>query len=443
MTVGDDDIEEYYEKNKAQYSQPESRDVRHILVKTKAQADDLYTQLENGANFAALAKKFSEDTGSKANGGKLTISKGQTVAPFDQTAFLLKKNDISKPVKTEFGYHIIQPLSDDEAREGDSAQGGAGVDQAAAGADAEERGDDEVGRRPEEGLQGQGRLRHGLHARRRTSRTRPPGPSSRLPLSEALEELQQLTRRLRRDCPWDREQTARTIVPHTVEEAYEVADAAEAGDPAKLLDELGDLLFQVYFLALLLEEQGEGDLEQVARAVHAKLVRRHPHVFGEVEADTAGRVRERWEQVKSEQEGREGIFHDVPASLPALLQARKLQRRAVAAGFDWPDLEGPLAKVREELGELEAEVARTGEPSPETEADAKVAHEVGDVLFTIVNLARRLNVDPELALRGTNTRFVERVERAEQLAAARGERWSELPLAEQDRYYDEAKEQLG
>ena len=223
---------------------------------------------------------------------------------------------------------------------------------------------------------------------------------------------------MRRDCPWDREQTARTIVPHTVEEAYEVADAAEAGDPAKLLDELGDLLFQVYFLALLLEEQGDGDLEQVARAVHAKLVRRHPHVFGDVEADTAGRVRERWEQVKSEQEGREGIFHDVPASLPALLQARKLQRRAVAAGFDWPDLEGPLAKVREELAELEAEVARTGEPSPETEADAKVAHEVGDVLFTIVNLARRLNVDPELALRGTNMRFVERVERAEQLAAA-------------------------
>ena len=164
VTVSDDEIEKYYEKNKAQYSQPESRDVRHILVKTKKQADDLYAQLENGADFAALAKKFSEDTGSKANGGKLTISKGQTVAPFDQTAFLLKKNAISKPVKTEFGYHIIQPLSRDEACEGDSVEGGAGVDQAAVGADAEERGDDEVGRRPEEGLQGQGRLRHGLHA---------------------------------------------------------------------------------------------------------------------------------------------------------------------------------------------------------------------------------------------------------------------------------------
>ncbi|HUP32736.1 MAG TPA: nucleoside triphosphate pyrophosphohydrolase [Gaiellaceae bacterium] len=264
-----------------------------------------------------------------------------------------------------------------------------------------------------------------------------------MPLGEALEELQDLTRRLRRDCPWDREQTARTIVPHTVEEAYEVADAAGAGDPAKLLDELGDLLFQVYFLSLLLEEQGDGDLEAVARAVHAKLVRRHPHVFGEVEAKTAGRVRERWEQVKAEQEGREGIFHDIPAALPALLRARKLQRRAVAAGFDWPDLEGPLAKVREELAELEREVARTGEPSPETEPDAAVEHELGDLLFTVVNLARRLNVDPELALRGTNARFVRRVERAEELAAAAGENWSALPLDDQDRYYDLAKEETG
>jgi XTP/dITP diphosphohydrolase/tetrapyrrole methylase family protein/MazG family protein/ATP diphosphatase len=264
-----------------------------------------------------------------------------------------------------------------------------------------------------------------------------------VPLVEALLELQELTRRLRRDCPWDREQTARTIVPHTVEEAYEVADAAEAGDPAKLLDELGDLLFQVYFLAILLEEAGEGDLEGVARAVHAKLVRRHPHVFGEVEAETAGRVRERWEAIKSEQEDRAGIFHDVPASLPALLQARKLQRRAVAAGFDWPDLAGPLAKVREELSELEVEVARAGEPAPETEPDAAVARELGDLLFTVVNLARRLNVDPELALRGTNARFVDRVERAEELARAQGETWAELPLAEQDHYYELAKTETG
>src|SRR2546421_12037542 len=147
-------------------------------------------------------------------------------------------------------------------------------------------------------------------------------------LAEALVELQELTERLRRECPWDREQTARTIVPHTVEEAYEVADAALADDTAKLHDELGDLLFQSYFLSLLLAERGEGDLESVARGIHAKLVARHPQVFGEVEARTAGRVRENWERIKREQEGREGIFHDLPGNLPALIYARKIQRRA-------------------------------------------------------------------------------------------------------------------
>jgi MazG family protein len=262
-------------------------------------------------------------------------------------------------------------------------------------------------------------------------------------LAEALLDLQELTRRLRRDCPWDREQTATTIVPHTVEEAYEVADAAISGDGAELHGELGDLLFQVYFLALLLEEKGEGDLETVARDVHAKLVRRHPHVFGDAEADTAGRVRERWEAIKTEQEGREGIFHQVPASLPALLQARKVQRRAAAVGYDWPDLDGPLAKLREELEEVEAAVAQAGPTRPETEPDPAVFHELGDLLFTVVNLARRLNADPELALRATTARFVERVERAASLAADSGEEWRTLDLESQDRYYERAKEDLG
>jgi MazG family protein len=241
----------------------------------------------------------------------------------------------------------------------------------------------------------------------------------------ALLELQRLTERLRRDCPWDREQTARTIVPHTVEEAYEVADAALGGDDEKLLDELGDLLFQVYFLALLLEERGAGDLAQVARGVQAKLVRRHPHVFGDVEARTAERVRSNWERIKREQEGREGIFHDVAEGLPGLLYARKIQQRAKAVGFEYPDLAGALADLADELRELQEE------PSGD---------ELGDVLFAAVNVARRLAVDPELEVRRAAQRFRRRVEFAEKLAAASGENWSELPLEEQDAYFDQAKE---
>jgi MazG family protein len=261
-----------------------------------------------------------------------------------------------------------------------------------------------------------------------------------LSLADALVELQELTERLRRDCPWDQQQTERTIVPHTVEEAYEVADAALAGDDAKLLDELGDLLFQSYFLALLLSERGAGDLEQVARAVQAKLVARHPHVFGDVEADTAGRVRANWERLKREQEGREGVFHDVPDNLPALLLARKVQRRAASVGFEYPDLAGALADFEDELRELRDELP-DGDPPVDTEPDPRVAAELGDVLFAAVNVARRLNVDPELELRAATRRFRSRVEGAERLAAAAGKDWAALPLAEQDEFYDRAKEE--
>jgi MazG family protein len=249
-------------------------------------------------------------------------------------------------------------------------------------------------------------------------------------LAEALLELQQLTERLRRDCPWDREQTARTIVPHTVEEAYEVADAALAEDDEKLLDELGDLLFQVYFLALLLEERGKGDLATAARLIHEKLVRRHPHVFGDVAAETAGRVKENWDRIKREQEGRVGVFHDVPNALPALLYARKVQQRAKAVGFEYADAEGALADLDDELRELKDDLS-----SPERRAE-----ELGDVLFAAVNVARKLEVDPELELRRASERFRRRVEVAERLARENGEDWSALPLEQQDRYFDLAKE---
>jgi MazG family protein len=259
-------------------------------------------------------------------------------------------------------------------------------------------------------------------------------------LAVALLELQQLTEQLRRECPWDREQTARTIVPHTLEEAYEVADAALAGNDAKLVDELGDLLFQVYFLALLLAERDAGDLALVARSVHEKLVRRHPHVFGDsAGVRTPGEVKQRWESIKREHEQREGIFHDVPEILPALLAARKVQRRAAAIGFDYPRLADAFSDLDDELAELRREL-RDHEPAPETEPDRRIEEEMGDVLFACVNVARRLNVDPELSLARASARFVERVERAEALAAGDGHRFAELGLEEQDHYFDQAKE---
>ena len=207
----------------------------------------------------------------------------------------------------------------------------------------------------------------------------------------ALARLGEITRRLRRECPWDREQDERSIVPHTVEEAYELADAAERGDDAKLIDELGDVLFQVHFLALLLEERGAGDLAEVAEAMSAKLIRRHPHVFGEVEAESARQVLRNWDRIKREVEGRgsEGEpFADIPENLPGLLYARKVQRRAASAGL------GGLAEAEG----LADEAARE-----------EAARWLGEALFGLVDVARRLRVDPELALRAAADRFRDRL----------------------------------
>src|SRR5215213_4042444 len=232
--------------------------------------------------------------------------------------------------------------------------------------------------------------------------------------AEALRRLDALTRRLRRECPWDREQDERSIVPHTVEEGYELAAAAHGDDDAKLLDELGDVLFQVHFLALLLEERGAGSLADVAEHVRQKLIRRHPHVFGEIEAQTAGEVLRNWDQIKQGEPGREpGIFGEVPENLPGPLYARKVQRRAATSGFDFDHV--PYETVRGELDELEA-----------AETREERFHEVGDVLFAAVNLARKLKVDPELALRAAAERFRGRVEQAEGLAASQGADWNDL-----------------
>jgi MazG family protein len=244
-------------------------------------------------------------------------------------------------------------------------------------------------------------------------------------ITKALARLDAITRRLRTDCPWDREQDERSIVPHTVEESYELADAAQRGDDAKMVDELGDVLFQVHFLSLLLEERGAGDLAEVATQVTEKLIRRHPHVFGDVQAETSVEVRRNWDQIKQAEPGRErGVFGEVPENLPAPLYARKVQRRAASSGFDFPGVEGPLQSVRDELTELER-----------ADGHEEQFHELGDLLFAAVNVARKLNVDPELALRAAAERFRGRVEAGGKLAASEGHSWNDLAPDEQLAYY--------
>jgi MazG family protein len=250
-------------------------------------------------------------------------------------------------------------------------------------------------------------------------------PEDQAPLAR----LDAITRRLRRECPWDREQDERSIVPHTVEEAYELADAAHQRDDAKLLDELGDVLFQVHFLSLLLEERGAGDLEQVAAHVTEKLIRRHPHVFGEAEAQTARQVLQNWDAIKLDEAGREpGLFGEVPENLPGPLYARKVQRRAASGGFDFSGVEGPMQSVRDELVELDA-----------ASTDEQRFHELGDVLFAAVSVARKLELDPELALRAAADRFRSRVLAGSELAASEGRSWDDLALEEQLAYYGSAR----
>ena len=221
--------------------------------------------------------------------------------------------------------------------------------------------------------------------------------------ADAIAELDSITRRLRRECPWDRAQDERSIVPHTVEEAYELADAAASGDDDKLLDELGDVLFQVHFLALLLEERGAGDLRAVAANTTAKLIRRHPHVFGETEVEGTDDVRANWDRIKRDQEGRgaEGPFADVPENLPGLLYARKLQRSAASAGLPGPaaDRDEAIERLRAAVDAV-ADAPPTADPEKADPADRAEAEDaLGRLLLAAVDVARVARVDPELAVR--------------------------------------------
>ncbi len=239
-------------------------------------------------------------------------------------------------------------------------------------------------------------------------------------------------------CPWDLEQTYETIAPYTLEEAYEVADAIARGDLDHLKDELGDLLLQVVFHARMAEEEGRFDFGDVVDAITTKMIRRHPHVFADAEGKTADHVKGMWERIKAEEKAErghkqaEGALAGVPAALPALTRALKLQNKAGRVGFDWKDPRAVLAKIREEADEIEAEI-EAGETD-------KAAAEVGDLLFAVVNLARHMNADPEGVLRGTNVKFERRFASIERALAARGKTPAESTLAEMDALWDKAKE---
>jgi len=255
-------------------------------------------------------------------------------------------------------------------------------------------------------------------------------PSLAAPVARELVRFAELVRTLRERCPWDREQTHASLARHLLEEAYETVEAVEglaAAGPdgmAHLEEELGDLLFQVYFHATLAAEEGHFTLADVARGVHDKLVHRHPHVFGDVQAHTAGEVVANWDRIKTEEKGRASVMDGIPAALPSLLHAAKVQRRAASAGFDWASVEGAYPKVSEELDELRAE------PSQD---------ELGDLLFAVVNVARHLGFDPESALRGATHKFRDRFRAVEDLARDRGLDLGGTDLAGLDALWDEVK----
>jgi nucleoside triphosphate diphosphatase len=237
-------------------------------------------------------------------------------------------------------------------------------------------------------------------------------------------------------CPWDLEQNFATIAPYTIEEAYEVADAIARGDMGDLREELGDLLLQVVFHARMAQEQGAFDFGDVVQTLTEKLVRRHPHVFGDARGLKLDAVNELWNRIKDEERAQKptaenGALAGVPVALPALTRALKLQAKAGKVGFDWNDPHAVLAKIREEADEIEAELVAGRR--------AAAAAEVGDLLFAVVNLARHLDADPEATLRATNEKFVRRFAAIEQALAQVGKTPAEATLAEMDALWDAAK----
>jgi tetrapyrrole methylase family protein/MazG family protein len=243
-------------------------------------------------------------------------------------------------------------------------------------------------------------------------------PDTPIPSRAAGERVLDLLRVMHRlrgpdGCPWDLEQTHASLGRHLLEEAHETLEAIDAGDPDRLRDELGDLLLQVVFHSEMARQEGAFDVDDVAEGVVRKLIRRHPHVFGDVEVGSAAEVLVNWERIKAEERGQHPLDAEIPSSLPALARAAKVQRRAAGSGFDWRSFEGAVEKVREELAELEAEASSEGPPE-------RIEEELGDLLFAVAALGRRLDLDPETALRKATRRFGERFERMREQAARDG-----------------------
>ncbi len=243
-----------------------------------------------------------------------------------------------------------------------------------------------------------------------------------------------------RGCPWDKQQTFATILPYTIEEVYEVAEAIDHKDMSALREELGDLLFQIVFYAQLAKEAGEFEFSDITAGISEKLEQRHPHVFGEADIATAEAQTQAWEQHKererhakaAEQQRSASVLDNVPVALPGLMRAMKLQRRAARLGFDWHDIEPVLEKIEEELAEVREVLAEGGDKG-------RLMHEVGDLIFACVNLARHAEVEPEVAMRGVNARFESRFRRVEELARQQNQRLDQMSLEEMDKLWDQAK----
>ncbi len=237
---------------------------------------------------------------------------------------------------------------------------------------------------------------------------------------------------LRVKCPWDAKQTFESLRPNTIEEVYELTQALLDENMPEIRKELGDVLLHVFFYALIGSEQGSFDIADVADALNNKLIFRHPHVFGDVHADTAHQVEQNWEQIKLKEKGNRGILAGVPAALPALVKAFRIQEKAANAGFDWPEAAQVWQKVREEANEVEEAVASASKDDIEAE--------FGDLLFSVINAARLYGVNPENALERTNRKFIKRFNYIEESAKAQGASISELTLEQMDEFWNKAKE---